>query len=711
MRALRWTILIVLFIGVYGRVCFAADIGSDTEVTRFDTKQIIEQGDRVAGFAALDAGFLLGGVTVTGTWDSFFPVSGVLDFNFGTLDLNQDLLIQNVSSIGNWGNINGNGHVMDLSSSVHCLPTESIEDLCSITFTFETVEATSVNSVDFSFDSNYLVFGTDAGGADELFVDEVIDEGSLTVRDSVNFTQDIFGVAWHPSQDFIAVATEAGVADELFTYSFDRGGNTLTLLDSVDLGGVGNSANAVAWHPDGDHLAVASDSNTQELIVYEVDGTTGSFGASVTVNLSFNATTVDWDADGDFLVVGTDGGGGWDELRVYSFTKAPLALTLNASEDTGAVNSVSWNKRAAANGEIVVGLQGGTNRIRVYRHNSGAGTLTLVSGNAGTAINSVAWSPCCNCIASGLQNNAEGTGGELRMYSFIDDALNQEDDQEIGDNVLTVAWSHDGRVLATGDDGLGAADPMVSLYRFDAAFISIDTVTFDNLAMVLEGNTVFDLTSIIFTGESLIEGEGNIMSFSATFTLIVGSNSSLIIKDVMLAGIGQKNLQLTDHTSTISFQNTHLFLSDDFMFDKGHFEVLGLCTISGDHLFIYQSSEVSKVLSRPPQVAGIGECISGFIGELNLDAGVTFSYDSVISSTLIELEDEHASFNLNNATLAATTSLQLTKGVFGVDGRSSLESADGIIFGNGIEADNLIFSPTPAAVLQVVSGKLINRNI
>ena len=658
----------------------------------------------------MDAGFLLGGIGVTGTWDSFFPISGSLDFNFGTLDLNQDFLVQNVSSIAHWGNINGNGHVMDLAGSINCMPTDPIEDLCSITFTFEETEADSVNSVAFSFDSNYLVFGTGAGVSDELFVDEVINENFLTTRDSVNFTQDIFGVAWHPSQDFIAVATAAGVADELFTYSFDRVGNALTLLDSVDLGGVGNSANEVAWHPDGDHIAVASDSNTQELIVYEIDSA-GNFGASVTVNLSFDANTVDWDSDGSFLAVGTDSGGGWDELRVYSFTKAPLALTLNASEDTGTINSVSWNKLATANGELIIGLQAGTNRVRVYRHNSGAGTLTLLSGNAGTAINSVAWSPCCNCIAAGLQNNAEGTGGELRIYSFIDDALTEEDDQEIGDNLLTVAWSHDGRLLATGDDGLGAADPMVSLYRFDAAFISVDTVTFDNLTVVLEGNTVFDLTSIIFTGESLIEGEGNILSFSPTFTLFIGSNSSLMIKDVKLAGVAQKNLQLTDHTSTISFQNTHLFLSDDFIFDKGHFEVLGLCTISGDHLFIYQSSEVSKILSRPPQVPSIGACITGFIGELNLDVGATFSYDSVISSTLIELEDQHASFNLNGATLAATTSLQLTKGVFGVDGRSTLESADGIIFGNGIEADNLIFSPTPAAVLQVASGKLINRNI
>lgn len=39
--------------------CIALDIGSDNIVTRFVSVQSLSNGDRVAGFAALDGGFFL----------------------------------------------------------------------------------------------------------------------------------------------------------------------------------------------------------------------------------------------------------------------------------------------------------------------------------------------------------------------------------------------------------------------------------------------------------------------------------------------------------------------------------------------------------------------------------------------------------------------------------------------------------------------------
>ncbi len=709
MRMLNCMALFVLLVGISGFLCFAADIGSDTAVTRFNTQQLVENGDRIAGFAALAGGFLVAGANVLATFDSFFPLSGNIDLNFGTISLNQDLVLDNVLAWDHLGNINGNNHALHFPASLKCLPGASSLDLCSVTFTFAEVEGASINSVDFSFDNLWLA----EGEGTDLDVDAVINENFLSGPASVDLGRTVNTVNWHPSKDFIAAGIEAGVGDELFTYTFDRVGETLTLLDSVDLGGVGNSVNEVSWHPDGGYLAVASDANANELIVYVVDSA-GNFGASTFVSFSPDATTVDWDSSGNFLAVGTKLGGGFDELRVYTFTPSPLGLALDASFDTSAaISELRWNKAALANGEIGVGSQGRSKRLRVFRHEGVGGLVELTTGlSVGTQVNTVDWHPDGGCIVAGLQNNAEGTGGELRIYSFNDDdTLTQEDDHEFSDDVLTVDWSSNGRLLAVGDDGIGGSDPTVSLWRFDGAFIASNLVIFDSIQLYLNSNMTFDFTSIKFTGESSIYGQGHIMSFSPTFTLFVDSNASVHFQDVILAGMNGNKLQLTDTTSTVSFQRVRMALDEDYIFDIGKFEVLDEFIISGDHKFIYQSPCTSTILSRLPSAETIGNCQAGYTGSLIMDTNTTFSYDTTLSSTLIHLEDEYAKFIFNSATLAVTSSMQLTKGRMFFDGKCRIVGGDGLIFGDGTQAGNLYVEVLPAARLDIESGFLVDMNV
>lgn len=707
MRVLKCGIVLGLLMGILGSLCFAADIGSDTAVTRFDTQQIVSNGDRIAGFAALAAGFQLDGITTVGTFDSFFPVIGNVNFNFGTMELNQDLILHNEGTIVFWGDINANGHTLELPQSTRCIP--ELTDLCAVTFTFEDVESSSITSVDFSFDNLYLA----EGEGTELAVDEVINENFLENKASDDLLQTVNSVSWHPSQDFIAAGTEAGGTDELFTYSFDRSGGTLTQLATVDLGGVGNSANEVAWHPDGAHLAVASDASTNEIIVYEINTTTGAFGASTSVNITPNATSVDWNSDGSFLAVGTALLGVFDELRIYTFTKSPLGLALDASFDTAvAINEVRWNNSASENGELAIGVQGGSNRLRLFRHDGAGSIVELTTGlSVATAVNSVGWHPDGACIVAGLQNNAEGTGGELRIYSFnSNDTLTQEDDHELSDDVLTVNWSPNGRLLAVGDDGLGGADPMVSLWQFDQAFLTTGQVTFDNIRLLLNGNATFGDTPIKFTGESEIEGNDHILSFAPTFSMLIDSNASVKFHNVQLAGINEQRIRLADSTSTVSFQQVRMALDDDFTFDAGCFEVLDELIVSGDHKFIYQSPCTSRILSRLPESRD-DDCAAGHTGSLIMDTNTTFSYDTTISSTLIELEDEYAKFILNSATLAVTSSMQLTKGRMFFDGRCRIIGGEGLIFGDGTEAGNLYVEILPAARLDIESGFLVDMNV
>ena len=91
------------------------DIGSDSTVTRFNNLQVLSNGDRIAGFAALAGGFELFNAATKATFDSFFGVSGPIRIKNGTLVLNRDLILQDAAQFDSIGNIISNGHIMELA--------------------------------------------------------------------------------------------------------------------------------------------------------------------------------------------------------------------------------------------------------------------------------------------------------------------------------------------------------------------------------------------------------------------------------------------------------------------------------------------------------------------------------------------------------------------------------------------------------------------
>lgn len=119
-----------LFVFFYTPLCIAITIGSDTSVNRFNTQQTLNTGDRVAGFAWLVGGFMLNDSTVTATFDSFFGVSGNVNFRGGTLRLNRDLVLDNITTISTLGGIDGRNFMLDLSENLEFLPTATATAGC-----------------------------------------------------------------------------------------------------------------------------------------------------------------------------------------------------------------------------------------------------------------------------------------------------------------------------------------------------------------------------------------------------------------------------------------------------------------------------------------------------------------------------------------------------------------------------------------------------
>lgn len=79
----------------------------------------------VASFSWLKNGFSLEDATTTVTFNSIYPVSGLLNLNGGTLVLNTDLVLKDQVTLGSYGTIIGNGNNVDITRATFTpiLPT------------------------------------------------------------------------------------------------------------------------------------------------------------------------------------------------------------------------------------------------------------------------------------------------------------------------------------------------------------------------------------------------------------------------------------------------------------------------------------------------------------------------------------------------------------------------------------------------------------
>lgn len=704
--------VLLLFVPLRG-----ADIGSDTSVTRISTQQVVFNGDRIAGFTSLEEGFRFFGLQVNATFDSFFPVSGKVQLNGGTLTLNRDLVIRNDTVFGIQGNIIGNGHAIELSSSVTCIPSLSVDEIsCGIVLTTSTVLDSDCEVVDWSFDSKFLAVGKDSriGAADTIENYELESNDNLVLRDSFDppgARTEINDIRWRPNEYLLAVVRYAGTGDEVLTYTSSSSG-ILTLVSSTTVVG---DAVACIWHPDGDILAVGTTADANELIFYPVD-MAGNLGArtifNITPNRDVQFEAIDFSPDGNYLVVGVDDDGGTNpELLVYRFTKSPITLTLAASTIFSKdVECLGWNPTFTQ--FIAVGLDDtgpAGDLVQVQEFDPVGGTLTTraVGLSIGGPAESMDWRNDGQCLAVGRGLTA--SNHFLRTYAFDPvgtTTLRVIDELLTVDDVESVRWSQDGNFLAVGRDGeIIPGEGALFIFQNPLNLSLNSCFELRDVKLSFDTDIIFKDSCYQFTGHSVINGHGNVLTLDSTTTFVVGANSSLLIKDVILKNISGNQLTATDGTSTFSFQDVKMVLDGNYSFTVGRFDVIKDFEVSGDGFnFAYQTDQVSTITTY---------------GRFILDNGITFSYDpSIASQDLINFSDENSELILRSATLhATTTGLQLTKGYMQIEGLSFLSAegvsaATGILFGDGASAvNNFCIEWLPAAHLELLQGFATYDNV
>lgn len=700
-------ILLLCFIFIFFvNTLVSNTIGSDTAVQEFTSQQLLQSGDRVAGFAWLKTGFYLQGLNTTATFDSLFPVSGTVALNAGNLLLNTDLVFNNNASFYTLGNIIGNSHLIDFSSSVTAIASiDTTIGANSFVRNITRNMGTQVVAADWSYDSKYLAVCLANNGGNELYL-FTYDGIVLTQLDAINIGNHAIDVNWHPSQYLLALGCASSPQIRIYSVN-DSSPNLSNVISSIPLASTGSWATAVCYSRAGNYLAVGTNNTSQQLIVFPCngDGTldsggrfTISFGSSVSVSTE----ALSWNSTNEYLALGcSNSGGTFNELRVYNVTTSPLSVTLNASLLLGEVGGVDWIPTSSY--QLFAGLV--TNpALRAYSHNSSTGTLTQIASiTEPTLVRCVSVDPSYNDIA--ISCDYAGSNPELIIYNydltgggsftslFTDDSSGTSQMDALG-------WSPNGQYIVYGD----VAGFFYIANRQGPSFLS-NCFTFSDVYLSMNNDLYLQNACITFGGNCAIYGNGNTLTLLSTSTIYIDSNSQLLFENVKVSGITGNNIQAVDDTSLLVFNNSVWNLLGDYSFLRGSFSVINSFMVRGyDKIFSYLTDMTSTVSPN-----------SNFI----LDSHVTFSYNPISNaSNLIQFNDTTSLFTLINATLSTSSAgIVLKNGTCTIDGLCSVvndgaNSAQGVVLGDGASVNNnMAIKFLPAAELDIMRGFIVNKNI
>jgi hypothetical protein len=252
------------------------------------------------------------------------------------------------------------------------------------------------------------------------------------------------------------------------------------------------------------------------------------------------------------------------------------------------------------------------------------------------------------------------SGAELTLYNVI--LKNYRDDTILADNIVF----GDGTRIELANDQAMARD------------------------WNLEGNTTID-------------GAGYQLTIDP-YALRIQPNSTLWLQSIALTGLKNDNINCTDATSAVVFENTNIHLTHNTTFTRGIFEALQDVHITGTNELTFASDQNFIINSSSHM----------------LFDGIVFSYapETTDNRDLVQLADKSSTLQLDGCTVnSTTTGMRLTRGqviinhinTFNNPGATSL--SEGFGFGNGIADDDLDILIKPGASLNLASGMLDYANV
>lgn len=230
-----------------------------------------------------------------------------------------------------------------------------------------------------------------------------------------------------------------------------------------------------------------------------------------------------------------------------------------------------------------------------------------------------------------------------------------------------------------------------------------DTELFEDVHIFCDSNVDL-LSTITFRGNCTICGRGNILRvgmFDAE--IVVDSNSSLELRDIVVCHMKGDNLRCIDDTGSVILDNLRWIQNATFDWAKGSCLFRGVVDLVGSSTFTYSSICTSTIAND---------------SQLTIDNGMSLSMgrDETTLREPIVFTDETSVMVLNNCDLIITGSgAHFTKGEVVLEHAVTIDVAGtstdtGLIFGDGNADNDILISVLPCATVKHNAGYLVYNN-
>lgn len=616
----------------------------------------IDTDNAINGFTVVNNGMTLESSNTQVTYDGFFHISGDVVFNYGVLNLNQNIEFKSPIHFS-IGCINANKFSILFPDNLSLLNLPNVNHDRLLDLKDQQQLSSQIFSADWSWDNNYIAVAAAGNSSDPevtiyLFQDETI---TLTASTDSFANNDVNAVRWSPDSYFLATAQAGLLEDQLKTFSYDASSATLIQVDSAS--GL-TELNAISWSPTGTAIAVGGSLN--QLRVYPINQ--GQLGIPITASLPAGSIvqpdTISWHSSGNYIAIGVSNALMGNELHVFDFDGASLSAA-GSKEIGAAVNAVRWRPNDFL---LAIGHANSGDRLQLFVYDPSGDTLTeQTTARTGQQIEpySVDWSSDGGYLVVGVDSSVDINELEVYSYDTTEKILNLVSCFPLNNLTRTVRFNNNSADwIIAGDSG-----NTVSLFSFNQPFRNNQNFAFvfDNAKIFFKSDVTFR-GPILVKGDCIINGGNNAVDLCETGSLVVDVGGSLILENMSLEGIQGTNLRCLDDNSSITLRDIIWKQDSNFTFTTGSLLFKDTVTMQGNNLFFaYQSDQPSSIATE---------------SMLTFDSGFTFSYDPFNGSRhLFSFEDTSAMLVLNSASLHTTsTGLQLTKGKIVVAGESKLST-------------------------------------